>query len=97
VDFLRFLEISQNIHFVIILIHAGIYHSFRGNEPLFKEAFEVCVPLDVAGAADHILQRSGPAIVVGDGAGDRIVVVLEKFVGPDGYRWDRVREFGQWS
>ena len=48
---------------------------------MVEEAAEIGVPLDVAGAADDVLQRAGAAVVVGDGAGDGVVVVLEEFVG----------------
>ena len=69
------------LKFIIILVHAGVDEGFLGDEALVHDAAEVVVPLDVTGAADDIFEGAGTAIVVGDGAGDGIVVVLEKFVG----------------
>ena len=53
---------------------------------MVDEAAEVVVPLDVAGAADDVFERAGSAIVVGDGAGDGVVVVLKEVLGEDAAR-----------
>ena len=75
--------IKFQLNFIIIFVHAGVDEGFGSDEALFDEAAEIVIPFDVAGAADDVFERAGTAIVVGDGAGDGVVVVLEEFVGKD--------------
>ncbi len=71
------------LNLIVIAVHAGIDEAIGSHEALVDEAAEVVVPLDVAGAADDVFERAGSAIVVGDGAGDGVVVVLKELVGED--------------
>ena len=54
-----------------------------GDEPLFEEAAEVGVPFNVAGTPDDVFKRAGAAVVVGNGAGDGVVAILEELLGED--------------
>ena len=73
--------VVTSLEFILIAVHSGVDEGFFGDESLIEEAAEVGVPLDVAGAADDVFERAGSAVVVGDGAGDGVIVVLEELVG----------------
>ena len=71
---------AQRLEFFLVAVHAGVDEGVVGDESLIEQAAEVGVPLDVASAANDILERAGTAVIVGDGAGDGVLVVLEKLI-----------------
>ena len=61
---------------LVVLVHFGVLECLLSDDSAVEEEAEIVVPFDVAGAADDVLEGACAAVVVGNRAGDSIVVVL---------------------
>jgi hypothetical protein len=65
---------------IIVFIHLGVLESVFGDESLLEQATEIGIPFDITCTTDDVFKRTRTSVIVGNGARNGIIGVLEKFV-----------------